>query len=139
MTRRALEELDELERDGLVEQQVASRLRAWYEDRNNRAGADARSALGVAQMSEQIAEAVRRLAEAERRGVREAEHAEIVDVAIAARLEEEIVLRLVALNHVADDPERLAAAVDELLRVEPQAVPTDPTTSSEITTSDRIQ
>ena len=138
MTRRALEELEELEHDGLVEQQVASRLRAWYEERNNRAGADARSALGVAQMSEQIAEAVRRLAEAERRGVREAEHAEIVDVAIAARLEEEIVLRLVALNQVADDPERLAAAVDELLRAEAQAAPAA-TASSAIMTRDRIQ
>jgi hypothetical protein len=123
MTRRALEELDELERDGLVEEQVASRLRAWYQDRNNRASVDARSALGAAQMSEQIAEAVRRLAEAERRGVREAEHAEIVDVEVAARLDEELVLRLVALHEVADDPERLTAALDELLRAGTQAAP----------------
>jgi CPA1 family monovalent cation:H+ antiporter len=123
MTRRALEELSELEHDGLVEEQVASRLRTWYQDRNDRASADAKSALGAAQISEQIAETVRRLAEAERRGVREAERAEIVDVDVAARLEAELVLRLVALNQVADDPERLAAAVDDLLRVDSRAVP----------------
>lgn len=115
MTRRALAELDELERDGLVETQVASRLRAWYQDRNTRAGVDARSALGAGQMSEQLAETVRRLAEAERRGVREAEHAEIVDVEIAARLDREVVSRLVALGEIADDPDRMSATLDELL------------------------
>lgn len=107
MTRRALAELDELERDGLVETQVASRLRAWYQDRNTRAGVDARSALGAGQMSEQLAETVRRLAEAE--------HAEIVDVEIAARLDREVVSRLVALGEIADDPDRMNATLDELL------------------------
>lgn len=124
MTRRALEELDELERDGLVEEQVAKRLRTWYQDRNNRASTDAKAALGAAQMSEQMVEAVRRLAEAERRGVREAEHAEIVDVDVAARLDQELVLRLVALNEVADDPERLSATLDEILGEVPRNRPT---------------
>lgn len=72
-------------------------------------------------MSEQLAEAVRRLAEAERRGIREAEHAEIVDVEVAERLDREVMERLVALHAAAEDPERLAAALDELLRPGPQA------------------
>lgn len=119
MTRRALDELAALERDGLIEQAVAARLRAWYEDRHRRAGEDAKSALGAEQLTEQLAEAVRRLAEAERRGVREAEHAEIVDVEVAERLDREVVQRLVAL-HGDDDRERQAAALAEILRLEPR-------------------
>jgi len=120
MTRRALDELAALERDGLVEQEVAVRLRAWYEDRHRRAGAAAKSALGAAQLSEQLSEALRRLAEAERRGVREAEHAEIVDVEVAEQLDREIVQRLVALHAATEDRERLAATLEELLRTEPR-------------------
>jgi len=116
MTRRALEELAELEGDGLIEPEVAVRLRSWYEGRHRRAGDEAKEALGAAQLSEQLAESVRRLAEAERRGVREAEHAEIVDVEVAERLDREVVERLVALHAAAEDPERLATALDELLR-----------------------
>lgn len=119
MTRRAIEELAELEHDGLIEQAVAARLRAWYEDRHRRAGEDAKSALGAEQLTEQLAEAVRRLAEAERRGVREAERAEIVDVEVAERLDREVVQRLVAL-HADDDHERQAAALAEILRTEPR-------------------
>lgn len=119
MTRRALDELDALERDGLVEVQVAGRLRAWYEDRHRRAGEDARAALGAAQISEQLGEAVRRLAEAERRGVREAEHAEIVDVEVAEQLDREIVLRLLSLHEASEDPAKLSATLDEVLRAKP--------------------
>lgn len=116
MTRRALDELAELERDGLIEPEVAIRLRAWYEERHQRAGLDAKEALGTAQLSEQLAEAVRRLAEAERRGVREAEHAEIVDVEVADRLDREVVERLVALHTASEDGDRLAAVLDEVLK-----------------------
>jgi CPA1 family monovalent cation:H+ antiporter len=120
MTRRALDELAELERDGLVEQEVAVRLRSWYEDRHRRAGEAAKSALGAAQLSEQLSEAVRRLAEAERRGVREAERAEIVDVEVAEQLDREIVQRLVALHAATEDRERLATTLEELLRPGPR-------------------
>jgi CPA1 family monovalent cation:H+ antiporter len=118
MTRRALDELGALERDGLVEPRVATRLRAWYETRSQRAEQDAKTALGGAQISEQLVEAVRRLAEAERRGVREAEHAEIVDVEVAEHLDREIVMRLVALDEAAEDGERLTAVLDGLLRTD---------------------
>ncbi|MCA9709881.1 MAG: sodium:proton antiporter, partial [Myxococcales bacterium] len=115
MVRRALQELEALEGDGLVAEPVAQRLRAWYAARGHRAEGDAKSALGTAQISEQLAEAVRRLAEAERRGVREAEHAEIVDVEVAEHLDREIVLRLVELDEAAQDPQRLTATLDRLL------------------------
>jgi hypothetical protein len=107
MTRRALDELDELGRGGLIELEVAVRPRSWYEDRHRRAGVEAKEALGTAQLSEQLAEAVRRLAEAERRGVREAERAEIVDVEVAERLDREVVERLVVLHAASEDPARL--------------------------------
>lgn len=119
MTRRALDELHELQRDGLVEPQVAERLRGWYQARSQRAEHEAKVALGSAQISEQLAEAVRRLAEAERRGVREAEHAEIVDVEVAEHLDREIVTRLVELDEAADDGERLQAVLDRLLAEPP--------------------
>ncbi len=119
MSRRALDELDALERDGLAEPQVVARLRSWYQGRSTRAEQDAKAALGTAQISEQLVEAVRRLAEAERRGVREAEHAEIVDVEVAANLDREIVLRLVELDEAAEDIERLPEVLDRLLRDDP--------------------
>jgi len=115
MSRRALEELEELSRDHLVEPAVADRLRDWYEARGRNAERDARTALGNEQVGEQLAEAVRRLAEAERRGVREAEHAEIVDVEIAEELDREVVLRLVELDHNASDPKALGATLDKIL------------------------
>lgn len=115
MTRRALDELAELEHDGLIEREVAIRLRSWYEGRHRRAGDDAKAALGAALLSEQLAEAVRRLAEAERRGIREAEHAEIVDVEVAETLDREVIQRLVTLHAAADETERLASVLDELL------------------------
>jgi CPA1 family monovalent cation:H+ antiporter len=98
MTRRALEELDQLERDGLVVRQVSERLRTWYGGRGERAEAQAKEALGAAQGVEQLSEAIRRLAEAERLGVREAEHAAIVDAEIAEQLDRELVLRLARLD-----------------------------------------
>lgn len=115
MTRRALDELAALQRDHLVEPAVAARLRAWYEGRSQSAEAEAREALGGAQVSEQLAETVRRLAEAERQGVREAEHAAIVDVEVAEQLDREIVLRILALDHAEGDPEDLKAALDAVL------------------------
>ncbi|MEM6989115.1 MAG: sodium:proton antiporter [Myxococcota bacterium] len=112
MTRRALEELGELERDGLVAPQVSARLNAWYGARGAQAEKDAKSALGSSQIVEQLAETLRRLAEAERRGVREAEHAAIVDVEIAEELDRELMLRLHELDEaqgapIADLEERL--------------------------------
>ncbi|MCX4247777.1 cation:proton antiporter [Paraliomyxa miuraensis] len=121
MTRRALDELHELQRDGLVEPAVAERLRAWYTTRSERAEHEAKTALGTAQISEQLAEAVRRLAEAERRGVREAEHAEIIDVEVAQNLDRELVLRLLALDEAAEDGNQLQAVLDRLLAEEPSA------------------
>jgi CPA1 family monovalent cation:H+ antiporter len=118
MARRALDELSALERDGLVEPRVAMRLRDWYEARSQRAEHDAKAALGAGQISEQLVEAVRRLAEAERRGVREAEHAEIVDVEVAEGLDREIVLRLVELDEAVEDAERLPHVLERLLRLE---------------------
>lgn len=115
MSRRALEELDELCREHLVDDAVASRLRAWYEDRARRAERDAKAALGSDQIGEQLAETVRRLSEAERRGVREAEHAEIVDVEIAEQLDRELVLRLAALDEAAGDAAALEAALEGML------------------------
>jgi CPA1 family monovalent cation:H+ antiporter len=106
MSRRALEELRALERDHLVEPQVAARLRQWYDTRNEKAELDAKAALGSAQLVEQLAEAIRRLAEAERLGLREAEHAAIIDAEIAETLDRELVLRLVEL----DDSEGIPAA-----------------------------
>lgn len=119
MTRRAIEELQELEHDGLVEPRIAERLRAWYMARSRRAEHDAKAALGTAQISEQLAETVRRLAEAERRGVREAEHAEIVDVEVAEHLDREIVMRLAELDEAAEDGKQLEAVLDRLLAEEP--------------------
>ena len=119
MTRRALDELSTLQRDHLVEPAVAARLRAWYEARSKSAEAEAREALGGAQVSEQLAETVRRLAEAERQGVREAEHAAIVDVEVAEQLDREIVLRLLALDQAEGDPETLQATLEEVLGARP--------------------
>jgi hypothetical protein len=131
MTRRALDELEALERDGLVEPRVATRLRDWYEARSRQAEHDAKAALGAAQISEQLVEAVRRLAEAERRGVREAEHAEIVDVEVAEHLDREIVMRLVALDEAAENGAHLPEVLDRLLDTEAQPQsPTQPPTPS---------
>jgi CPA1 family monovalent cation:H+ antiporter len=115
MSRRALEELDLLCRDDLVDVAVADRLRAWYESRARQAERDAKEALGSDEVSEQLAETVRRLSEAERRGVREAEHAEIVDVEIAEYLDRELVVRIAALDDAAGDPEALEKTLEQLL------------------------
>lgn len=116
MTKRALEELDVLERDGLVQHDVASRLRAWYERRGIQAEARAREALGTAQLNEQLAETVRRLAESERAGVREAEHNAIIDVDVAERLDREVVLRLSELDQLEGAaPEALQETLERIL------------------------
>ncbi|MCA9650506.1 MAG: sodium:proton antiporter [Myxococcales bacterium] len=115
MSRRALEELDTLCRENLVDEVVAKRLRSWYEARARRAEHDAKAALGSDQIGEQLSETVRRLSEAERHGVREAEHAEIVDVEIAEQLDREVVLRLTALSEAAGDPEELRKTLDAIL------------------------
>ncbi len=120
MTRRAIEELKELERDGLVEPEVFTRLHSWYEARGSKAEHDAKAALGSVQIVEQLAEALRRLAEAERRCLREAEHAAIVDVEIAEQLDREIVLRLVELDEAQGAPAaELETRLDSLLADEP--------------------
>jgi hypothetical protein len=50
--------------------------------------------------------------------VREAEHAEIVDVEVAEGLDREIVLRLVELDEAVEDAERLPHVLERLLRLE---------------------
>ncbi len=112
MTRRALEELEELEHDGLVEPAVSERLREWYGARGTQAEKDAKAALGSAQIVEQLSETMRRLTEAERRGVREVEHAAIVDAEIAEQLDRELMLRLVELDDAQGAP---AAELEERL------------------------
>lgn len=122
MTRRALEQLEALERDGLVEPKVSERLRGWYQGRLDQADQDARAALGSAQVVEQLAEALRRLAEAERRGLREAEHAAIVDVEIAEALDRELLLRLVELDEAQGLPAgELEAKLHALMEDPPEA------------------
>lgn len=117
MTRRALDELERLRRAGLVEPAVAERLRDWYVARGEHAERSAKEALGAAQISEQLAETVRRLAEAERLGVREAEHAAIVDVEVAETLDREIVMRLVQLDHAEGaEAEELEQIVERILQ-----------------------
>ena len=100
MSRRALEELEALERDGLVAPQVSERLRDWYRRLGKVAERQAREALGSAQVVEQLAEAMRRLIEAERLALREVEHAAIVDAEIAESLDRALLLRLAALDEV---------------------------------------
>ena len=116
MSRRALHELASLEREGLVQAAVAERLRAWYGEREQHAEREAAEALGAAQFGEQLAEAIRRLAEAERAGVREAEHNAIVDIEVAERLDRELVLRLAALDRLEGTaPEQLEDALRAIL------------------------
>jgi CPA1 family monovalent cation:H+ antiporter len=125
MTRRALEELDDLERDGLLEPQVSSRLRQWYADRGRAAELQAKQALGSAQIIEQLAEAMRRLSEAERHGLREAEQAAIIDAEIAEQLDRELSLRLVELDEAQGAPAKeLEPRLERLLagpRTDPPA------------------
>jgi CPA1 family monovalent cation:H+ antiporter len=115
MSRRALDELEALHRDGLVEPEIAARLRRWSESRGEAADKRAQEVMGAAQISEQLAETVRRLAEAERRGIREAEHAAIVDVEIAEELDRAVALRLLLLEQAEGDPQELDAALEKVL------------------------
>jgi len=117
MSRRALDELDALARDGVVEPTVVERLRAWYLQRSAQADRTAGEALGAGRFSQQVAETLRRLAEVERRGIREATQAAVIDVDIAERLDRELVMRLAALDEAqGSTAAALDAAIDDLIR-----------------------
>lgn len=119
MSRRALEELDALEHDGMIAGQVSEQLREWYGARGKAADQQAREALGSAQVVEQLAEGMRRLVEAERLALREVEHAAIVDAEIAETLDRALMLRLAALDEVQGAaPDELEKKLRELLEEE---------------------
>ena len=71
-----------------------------------------------------MAEAIRRLAEAERLGVREAEHAAIVDAEIAEQLDRELLLRILELDDLEGvEPAELEARLGRLLHVPGEPAP----------------
>jgi hypothetical protein len=82
MSRRALDELGKLERDGLVQRDVAGRLRTWYERRDSEADARAKEVLGAAQLAEQLVPLVRSRPTTT---VTACEHAPVADAAANGR------------------------------------------------------
>ncbi len=100
-------------------QQVSERLRDWYAVRGKVADQQAREALGSAQVVEQLAEAMRRLVDAERLVLREVEHAAIVDAEIAESIDRALMLRLASLDEAHGcAPEELEKKLHELLEGE---------------------
>jgi CPA1 family monovalent cation:H+ antiporter len=119
MSRYALEELAQLEGHGLIETGVATRLRRYYESQTSKAEAQARELVADIDLTAQTAEALERLIEAERVGLRAAQHAELLDDATADAMSVVLAERLALLD------EHPGGTEDELAEVLGQALGPD--------------
>lgn len=114
---RALHQLQRLEEESLVSQQVAAKLRAFYERRR----ADAKSSLGElvekadSLVAQEILEAALRLVDVEREAVREASRADVVSDEAAAIILTDIDARTAKLKEAAHGAEA-GEAIDGIIR-----------------------
>ncbi len=120
----AKHQLDELEKDGLVDQVSARALTAWFESRRTDAEARVSSNLGVhdSLAAQRTAEALLRLLDVEREAIRHAARLEVVQEDSAADALADID-RWVATLRDGKHHDALDAAVQRVIRNEPDPEP----------------
>lgn len=114
--RHALKHGGKLHEEGALDVRVHAKVRDWYTGRAARWDAEALVVGGADAVQDQLLEAIRKLADAEREAIREALHAGVVSAAVAGELSAEIDARLEALEDAAHHgDEALARAIDGVL------------------------